>query len=234
MNMGKKGLVFIVLLCLFIVMPLLVACNDVNEDEITIFLNEKEIVAIFNPLAVNYTLAIPAYENVGHYKVTVYPRGDLKKCLFTKTVDVDEDVEKVTVVFSYDIIKWQYLDVYIVGYSEDYLVSSSVLIYELNCALEEEDIVIADETEPGTIDGYDDPSYYSVKLDDVTNIVESDEDVKYAILVDNVSSIASIEMPFMYTNCYELNEELGAIVINKDCINTVFNFLCIWIFKLFY
>lgn len=220
MNMFKKGFVISIVLIILVVMPLLVACNDETAPEITIALNPKEIQAIYNPVAINYMLAIPVVENAYHYKISVYPRGDLQKCLLTQTADAIEDAANVTFILQFDVIKWQYLDVYVVAYSYDYLVSSDVVEVKLTCSIEEDDIVIADEREAGVIDGYEDTSYYYANVEDITHIVKPIDDIDYALIVDDINNIDSIEMPFMFNDCYSLDIDNGTIIIKKECFNS--------------
>ena len=219
MNMFKKGTVLVLILLVILVTPLLVSCEKNTNDASSITISNKDIATFYDVQKSEYALAITTVDKAYYYFITVYPMGDMTHCVYNTTL-VKEDKEVLTCVFGEDVIKWKELDVYIIAYSQDHLAASNILRYTVSCIVEDPEIYDADEPEAGSIDGYDDPGYYYAVLQNKIDIIETNEDIKYAILVSNASDIVDFEMPYMYADCYEIDTDLNAIVINRDCINS--------------
>lgn len=220
MIMAKKCLIITILLAFLVILPLCVACQDQDEEVEALHLSLEDVDSYYTKY-MGYTISFPRQKAAKHYSVTVYPMGDMSHCVYHGMIEPVPTTTVITFDLDLDMISWQYLDVYFIAYNEDYSISSNILKYTIKCLVEDNDIYIAEEQEAGVIDGYDDPSYYYVPLTSKTEIVKStDDSIKYALLHEDVDLMESIEMPLAYEGSYSFDTELGAIILNAECINS--------------
>ena len=219
MIMTKRALILTILIAVLVILPICVSCQSNGDDDFELVLSSDDVEAVYTPLLNYYTLNVTRDKNASHYAVAVYPMGDMSHCIFSENINPLPTSKVVKIELDSDVIVWQYLDVYIVAYSDDYLVSSNVLKYTIACLVYDTDIHIAEEQEAGVIEGYDEPGYYYVPLLSRLTIVKATEETTKYAFVAETQNIDSIEMPLMYDGCYTINNDLGAVVVEPDCIN---------------
>ena len=218
MNMKKSTLALIIVLVLLVFIPTAFACS---KEQAEINLTDEGFEYSYVKLFQQCVLYWPAYEGVYSYEIKIYATGDLTKCLAQDTIYQYETTIKNSYTIKDSVCALQYLDIYLQAFNEDKSVASNVLKQTIFCSVEDEDIYMAEEQEAGVIPGYEESvDYYYVKLANNINIVKPADIKQYAIVVDDISEITSIKLPIEYSGAYELNNDLNAIVIDYNLINT--------------
>ncbi len=215
--MGRKALIITIVICFLVLIPLCFSCK--NNDEIYLALTEDQIDITYAKALSRCTITWPYQVDIARYKFEVYPTGDLDHQLYKETITPESTTLKISVILTSQIVSWQYLDIYITGYNDDYSASSNTFKMSIVCSIEEEDVYIAEEQKAGVIDGYEDAEYYFARLADNVNIVKPSTTRRYAIVVGDVSTIDSVTTPYGIGG-YTLDSEYDAIVFNPDVIES--------------
>ena len=199
-----------------VLVPFAVSCS---KEQVTIVLSEEGFETAYSNLFSSCVLSWPAAQNASVYKVKVYAMGNEDTPLYETKISAQESATIIKCELPYDVVTWQYLDVYITAYNSDCSVSSNQIKKSIICSVEEEDIYIAEEQEAGIVDGVDSVDYYFAMWAENINIVKETDDKDYAILVDDAENVSSLTLPFGIQSGYLIDTELGAVIIAKSIIN---------------
>ena len=217
--MKRKSLSVVLLLIVLVFFASLCACSKI-DDALSLAIEVDDIESAYVKIYSKCIISWPYDSSIAHYKVDVYPTGDTTKLVYSTKITPDPTTIKVTCELFEEVVSWQYIDIYITGYNEDYTISTQTLKKSIVCSVEEEDLYIAEEQIPGVIDGYEESEeFYYAELSDNINVVKSSTNKNYAILVSDVSKVDSVTLPLDVENAYYLDEELNAIIFSKDFIN---------------
>ena len=215
MSMKRKALAIIIILLLVLTIPTVFACNKYDYD-----ISPDDVTYSYVKLVQQCVISWPAYEGISSYTLQVYLTGDTKKCLKEVEIEQSDTAIKLQYTLKEDIVLWQYLDVYLTGYSKNKKKQTNTIKKTIVCSVEEEDYYIAEEQEAGILPGYEEsPVYYYAKLNQDTYIVKSLENKKYALVVDDVSLIDSVDLPLNYDGAYTLDQDLNAIVLDNSVLS---------------
>ena len=215
--MGRKALIITIVICFLVLIPLCFSC-DKNE-ELYLALTEDQVEIAYAKLLSRCSITWPYQVDIARYKIEVYPTGDLSHLLYKETIAPEATTLKISVVLNTEIVSWQYLDVYITGYNEDYSVASNTFKTSIVCSIEDEDVYIAEEQRAGVIEGYEDADYYFARLQDNVNVVLSSTSRRYAIVTGDVSNIESVTTPYNVGG-YMLDPEYDSIVFNPSVVES--------------
>ncbi len=214
MSMKRKALAIIIILLLVLSVPTVFACNKYDS-----VLSAEDITYSYVKLVQQCVLSWPAYDGINSYKIQVYLTGDTQKCILEDEVQQSDTAVKLQYTLKEKTVVWQYLDVYLTGYTKNNKQTNTVK-KTIVCSVEEEDYYIAEEQEAGIIPGYEvSDVYYYAKLAKDTYIVKSAENKKYALVVDDISLVDSITLPLYFDGAYTLDQDLNAIVLSNDVLS---------------